>query len=54
MSEGIKKAILAGSPSFEIQKLAQKEGMITLEQDGLIKAVQGETSLEEIYKLIKD
>ncbi len=54
MSEGIKKAILAGMPSFEIQKLAQKEGMITLEQDGLIKAVKGETSLEEVYKLVKD
>ncbi len=54
MSEEIKKAILAGSPSFEIQKLAQKEGMITLEQDGLIKAVKGETSLEEVYKLVKN
>ncbi len=54
MSEEIKKAILAGTPSFEIQKLAQKEGMITLEQDGLIKAIKGDTSLEEVYKLIKD
>ena len=54
MSEEIKKSILAGSPSFEIQKLAQKEGMITLEQDGLIKAVKGETSLEEVYKLVKN
>ena len=54
MSENIKKAILAGSPSFEIQKLAQKEGMVTLEQDGLIKAISGETSLEEVYKLVKN
>ncbi|MCF7918197.1 GspE/PulE family protein [Candidatus Gracilibacteria bacterium] len=54
MSENIKKAILAGSPSFEIQQLAQKEGMVTLEQDGLIKAIQGETSLEEVYKLVKN
>jgi len=54
MSEEIKKSILAGTPSFEIQKLAQQEGMITLEQDGLIKAIKGETSLEEVYKLVKD
>ncbi|MCF7812297.1 GspE/PulE family protein [Candidatus Gracilibacteria bacterium] len=54
MSENIKKAILGGSPSFEIQQLAQKEGMVTLEQDGLIKALQSETSLEEVYKLVKN
>jgi len=28
--------------------------MVTLEQDGLIKAVQGDTSLEEVYKIVKD
>ena len=54
MSEKIKKSILDGEPSFEIQKLAQEEGMVTLEQDGLIKAIKGETSLEEIYKLVKN
>lgn len=54
MSENIKKSILANSPSFEIQKLAQKEGMVTLEQDGLVKAIKGETSLEEVYKLVKN
>ncbi len=54
MSEAIKKLILAGTASFEIQKVAQQEGMVTLEQDGLIKAIKGETSLEEVYKLIKN
>lgn len=53
MSDTIKKAILEGMPSFELNKMAQKEGMITLEQDGLVKAAQGITSLEEVYKLIK-
>jgi type II secretory ATPase GspE/PulE/Tfp pilus assembly ATPase PilB-like protein len=54
MSNTIKKAILEGMPSFELNKMAQKEGMVTLEQDGLIKAAQGITSLEEVYKLIKN
>ncbi len=53
MSEPIKKAILAEMPSLEIEKIAQKEGMVTLEQDGIIKALKGVTSLEEIYKLVK-
>jgi len=53
MTENIKKSVLAGMPSLEIQKVAQKDGMITLEQDGIIKALEGVTSLEEIYKLVK-
>ncbi len=52
-SDELKKAILEGTPSFELNKMAQKQGMITLEQDGLIKAAQGLTSLEEVYKLVK-
>jgi type II secretory ATPase GspE/PulE/Tfp pilus assembly ATPase PilB-like protein len=28
--------------------------MITLEQDGIIKVMQGITSLEEVYKLVKE
>lgn len=54
MTDGIKKAILSGMPSHEIQKIAQKEGMTTLEQDGVIKALKGVTSLEEVYKLVKE
>ncbi len=54
MTEGIKEAVMAGMPALEIQKVAQKDGMVTLEQDGIIKALQGITSLEEIYKLVKE
>jgi len=53
ISDTLKKAILEGMPSFELNKMAQKEGMVTLEQDGLLKAAQGLTSLEEVYKLVK-
>ncbi len=53
ISDTLKKAILEGTPSFELNKMAQKEGMVTLEQDGLLKAAQGLTSLEEVYKLVK-
>jgi type II secretory ATPase GspE/PulE/Tfp pilus assembly ATPase PilB-like protein len=54
MTENIKQAILEGKPSFELEKVAKQEGMITLEQDGLIKALKGSTSLEEVYKLVKN
>ena len=54
MSPRVKKAVIEHMPGMEIQKVAQKEGMITLEQDGLIKALQGMTNLTEIYKLVKE
>ncbi|PID70519.1 hypothetical protein CSB37_02415 [bacterium DOLZORAL124_38_8] len=54
MSEGLKKGIMEGVPAFELKKIAQKEGMVSLEQDGLIKVMQGITSIEEIYKLVKN
>ncbi len=54
MSDPIKVAVMKGMPGLEIQKIAQAEGMITLEQDGLIKVMQGITSLEEVYKLVKE
>ena len=54
MSEAIKIGIVNKTPSFELNKIAMKEGMVSLEQDGLIKAAQGLTSIEEIYKLVKD
>ncbi len=54
MTDPIKTAVLKGLPSLEIEKVAQEEGMITLEQDGIIKALQGVTSMEEVYKLVKE
>ena len=53
MTEDLKKAIIAGMPANELLKVAIKDGMTTMEQDGIIKALQGQTSLEEVYKLVK-
>lgn len=54
MTDKIKQGIMKGTPGFELHKIAQEEGMTTLEQDGLIKALTGITSIEEVYKLVKD
>ena len=36
----------------EIQQVAQSEGMITMMQDGILKALRGETSLEELNRVL--
>ncbi len=38
----------------EIQEAAKKSGMVTMEQDGLLKAIDGITSLSEVMKAIKE
>ena len=55
MSPEIEKIILSGKSSeYEIEKVAIAAGMITMLQDGLLKAMEGITSIEEIFDKVKD
>ena len=36
----------------EIEKVAVEQGMITMLQDGLLKAIAGKTSIEEIFRVV--
>ena len=41
------------SPAIsEVQELAEKKGMVTLLQDGLLKVLDGTTSIEEVMRVI--
>jgi len=51
VSESISKQILSNATSAEIEKKAVENGMITMKNDGLIKALQGLTSIEEILRV---
>ena len=49
MSKDIEEAILAASVSeYKIAEIAAKEGMLTMAQDGLLKALDGFTSVDEV------
>jgi type IV pilus assembly protein PilB len=52
VSETIKELIIKKASADEIKTQAQKEGMITMVEDGFIKAVQGITSIEEVLRVI--
>lgn len=54
MDDNIKQLTIEGSPSFKILQQAVENGMITMLQDGVLKAMEGETSLEEVYRVIGD
>ncbi len=47
----IEALILDSAHESEIIKIAQKQGMLTLKQESLIKAVMGETSIKEALKV---
>jgi len=53
ISPGVKDMILKGDSAFNINRQAIKDGMISLEQDGIMKALNGLTSLEEVYRVSK-
>jgi type IV pilus assembly protein PilB len=53
MNNEIRRMILDKASALDIEKTAMKNGMVTLEQDGVLKAQQGMTSLEEIYRVAK-
>ena len=51
ITEQIQELIVKRSTSAEIQNLAVKQGMITMRQDGYLKALQGLTTLEEVNRV---
>ncbi|MFB0965641.1 MAG: GspE/PulE family protein [Patescibacteria group bacterium] len=50
----IKKLILEGASGVQINETAIDAGMISLEQDGIMKALNGLTSLDEVYAAAKE
>jgi len=53
ISPWLKEMILRGDSAFNINRQAIKDGMVSLEQDGIIKALQWLTTLEEVYRVSK-
>jgi type IV pilus assembly protein PilB len=51
VNESIAKLILSNSTSHELERQAITDGMITMKNDGLIKVLQGLTSIEEILRV---
>lgn len=50
----VQKLIMSNSTSNQIQTQAITEGMVTMQTDGLIKALRGETSIEEVLRVSKE
>ncbi|TXG77370.1 type II/IV secretion system protein [Patescibacteria group bacterium] len=51
VTPAIQQLILKRAPSSEIQKVAQAEGMVSMREDGYLKALAGDTSLAEVDRV---
>ncbi len=51
ISEEIQKLITTRATSAEIQRVAVAQGMITMRQDGYLKAINGITTLDEVNRV---
>ncbi|MFW6258622.1 MAG: GspE/PulE family protein [Halochromatium sp.] len=54
MSDRIRQAVLSHATAGEIHRLAVEEGMTTMYRDGLRKAVDGRTTIEEVIRVAED
>jgi type IV pilus assembly protein PilB len=52
MTEEVERMIIEGASVEEIHRLAISQGMVALRQAGLRKAIDGETTLEEVLRVV--
>ncbi len=53
MDEAVEKAIEIASSDREIALAAKPQGILTMEQDGIIKVLKGITSIEELERVVE-
>ncbi|MCR4325692.1 MAG: GspE/PulE family protein [Patescibacteria group bacterium] len=50
----IKELIMKGATGDDIEKQARSEGMLTMSEDGVFKAVHGITTIEEVLRVVTE
>ena len=54
MNEDIGKLIVGRASTEDIQSVSIRNGMITMQQDGFLKALEGITTVEEVLRVTRD
>ncbi|MCX6701904.1 MAG: hypothetical protein NTX96_01785, partial [Candidatus Zambryskibacteria bacterium] len=54
VSPAIKEIILKSGTADAIQIQAEKEGMLTMFEDGIFQAAQGLTTIEEVLRVVSE
>ncbi len=54
MNDAMEKLLVSHATTTDIQRQAQKDGMLTMQQDGLLKVLAGITTIEEVARVASD
>ena len=54
ISPTIKEIILRGGSADEIEAQGKKEGMMTMIEDGIFQAIQGNTTIDEVLRVVSE
>jgi type IV pilus assembly protein PilB len=54
MTPDMEKLLIQHSSTGDIQRQASRDGMLTMKQDGYLKVLNGETTLEEVARVASD
>lgn len=54
VTEEIEQLIVSNGTSNQMQDIAIKQGMVTMQQDGFVKALQGLTTVEEVLRVTRE
>ena len=54
VDDDIQKLVISHSTSSEIMKIAKMKGTLTMRQDGMLKALSGITTIEEVNRVASD
>ncbi len=54
LNEAMEKLLVERATTGDIQKQAQSDGMLTMQQDGMLKVLLGLTTLEEVSRVASD
>lgn len=54
VSSTVKEIILRGGSADEVETQAKKEGMTTMLEDGIFKAAQGKTTIDDVLRVVSE
>ncbi len=54
ISSAVKELIIKGATTEDIELQGRKEGMLTMLEDGIFKAAQGMTTIEEVLRVVSE
>lgn len=54
ISPRFQKAVMENDTLHELKEIASQDGMLTMEQDGFLKAIEGTVNIVEVLKVIKE